>query len=145
MNGYKRLLTDTRSRWFAMPGCSGNAKRTTMIENKHTNKVFLRGNLGKDPEVRELQGGNYMARMSMATNEKTSTSDGRTREDTQWHNLVAWGRTAKEMGDSLRKGNQVAVEGKLVHRTYDGKDGQRRYITEVVIERYVPVTSEQAA
>lgn len=106
---------------------------------EHTNKVFLVGNLGKDPDVREVRGGGHLARLTIATNERSSTADGRTKDDTQWHQVVAWGRTAKEMEGALHKGNRVSVEGKLVHRSYDGKDGQRRYVTEVVAERVVPV------
>jgi single-strand DNA-binding protein len=113
---------------------------TTMLRNR----VHLMGNLGKDPEVRQLEGGKQMARLSVATNERFSFGDGQTKLDTQWHSVVAWGRTAEQVAQLLRKGSQVALEGRLVHRTYETKDGQKRYVTEVVMDRFELVEREAA-
>lgn len=100
------------------------------------NRVQLLGNLGMDPELREFGAGKRKARFSIATNERFGVGDGQFKEDTQWHNVVAWGRLAQEAADQLRKGSRVAVEGRLVHGQYDGKDGKKRYFTEVVMTAF---------
>ncbi|MFT3884468.1 MAG: single-stranded DNA-binding protein [Flavobacteriales bacterium] len=104
------------------------------------NRVQLMGNLGRDPEVRELEGGKRMARLSLATNERFTYGDGQTKEDTQWHSIVAWDRvTDKVLQEQLRKGSRIALEGRLVHRTYETKEGQKRYVTEVVMLHFEQV------
>ncbi|MCB0772064.1 MAG: single-stranded DNA-binding protein [Flavobacteriales bacterium] len=110
------------------------------------NRVQLMGNLGKDPEVREFEGGKKRARFSLATNERFPYGDGQFKEDTQWHDVVAWGRTAEQVAQ-LRKGSRIAMEGRLVHRTYETKEGQKRYITEVVLNTFqsVEAATEVAA
>lgn len=108
------------------------------------NRVQLMGHLGRDPEVRELNGGRKMARFSIATNERFPYGDGQFREDTQWHGIVAWGRVAEEAGDQLKKGSRVALEGRLVHRVYEAKDGQKRYVTEVVMNSFRPIATAVA-
>lgn len=100
------------------------------------NKVQLIGNLGKDPEVRELTNGGRVARMSVATSERFKGPDGEWKEDVQWHAVVAWGATAERVSQLLRKGSKVALEGRLVHRSYETKDGQKRYMTEVVVNEF---------
>lgn len=95
------------------------------------NRVQLMGNLGKDPELREFDGGKRMARFTIATNERFNYGDGQFKEDTQWHNVVVWGRLAEQVAQQLHKGSRVALEGRLVHRVWE-KDGQKRYMTEVV-------------
>jgi single-strand DNA-binding protein len=99
--------------------------------NALRNKVLLIGNLGQDPDVMVMESGNKMARFSIATNETYRNGKGEKVTDTQWHQVVAWGKTAEIVESYLTKGREVAVEGKLVHRTYDTEDGQRKYITEV--------------
>ena len=106
------------------------------MEEKITNRVLLMGNLGKDPEVKELQGGKRLARFSVATNERFSYGDGQTKEDTQWHSVIAWGRTAEQVARQLRKGSRLSLEGRLVHRVYETKEGQKRYVTEVVMNSF---------
>lgn len=108
------------------------------------NHVQLMGNLGRDPEVKELEGGKRMARLSVATNERFIFGDGQVKEDTQWHSIVAWGRTAEQVVLQLRKGSRISLEGRLVHRSYETKDGQKRYVTEVVMDRFqlVPAAAE---
>jgi len=99
--------------------------------NALRNKVLLIGNLGQDPDVLVMESGNKMARFSIATNETYRNGKGEKVTDTQWHQVVAWGKTAEIVESYLTKGKEVAVEGKLVHRSYDASDGQRKYVTEV--------------
>ncbi len=99
--------------------------------NALKNKVQLIGNLGNDPEIVNLDGGNKLAKFSIATNETYKNAKGEKVTDTQWHNVVAWGKTAEIVENYLTKGNEVAVEGKLTHRSYETKEGEKRYITEI--------------
>ncbi len=101
--------------------------------NALRNKVQLIGNLGMDPEIKELEGGKKLAKVSIATNETYKNTKGEKVTDTQWHNLIAWGKTAEIMGKYLKKGSEVAVEGKLINKNYTGKDGVKRYSTEVQV------------
>lgn len=101
--------------------------------NNLKNKVQLIGNLGNTPEVINLETGKKLAKFSIATNESYKNAQGEQIKDTQWHNVIAWGKTAEIIEKYLQKGNEVAIEGKLVNRSYDDKDGNKRYITEVVI------------
>lgn len=99
--------------------------------NAIKNRVQLIGNLGQDPEVITLENGSKLAKFSLATSDYYKNANGEKVEDTQWHNVVAWGKTADIIESYLAKGKQVAVEGKLVHRTYETKEGEKRYITEI--------------
>ena len=99
--------------------------------NALRNKVQLIGNLGNDPEIVNLDGGNKLAKFSIATNETYKNAKGEKVTDTQWHNVVAWGKTAEIVENYLTKGNEIAVEGKLIHRSYENKEGEKRYITEI--------------
>ncbi|OQD43987.1 single-stranded DNA-binding protein [Croceivirga radicis] len=99
--------------------------------NALKNKVQLIGNLGMDPEVLTLDNGNKLARFSIATSETYKNQKGEKVEEVQWHNIVAWGKTAEIVENYVTKGKQIAVEGKLIHRSYETKDGDKRYITEV--------------
>lgn len=99
--------------------------------NALRNKVLLIGNLGQDPEVMVLESGSKMARFSVATNETYRNGKGEKITDTQWHQVVAWGKTADIVESYLVKGKEVAVEGKLIHRSYDTAEGERKYTTEV--------------
>ncbi len=115
--------------------------------NTLKNKVSLIGNLGFDPEVRELAKGRKIARLSVATNDTYRNASGERVTDTQWHTVVAWGRTAEAVEKTLRKGSPVALEGRLVHRSYETKEGQKRYVTEVVMNDFqlLRARSEEAA
>lgn len=101
--------------------------------NNLKNKVQLIGNLGMNPEIKTLESGKKLAKFSIATNESYKNAQGEKVEDTQWHNLVAWGKTADIIEKYLQKGNEVAIEGKLNNRSYEDKDGNKRYITEIVV------------
>lgn len=96
------------------------------------NKVILLGNLGKDPEVRHLENGRAVANFSIATSESYKNKEGERVTKTEWHNVVLWTPLAEIAEKYLNKGNQVYIEGKLTTRSYDDKDGNTKYITEVV-------------
>ena len=106
------------------------------------NKVQLIGNLGNDPEIITLDGGRKLAKFSIATNETYKNQKGEKVTDTQWHNIVAWGKTAEIIENYVTKGKEVAVEGKLTLRSYDDKEGNKRYITEVVCNELVMLGSK---
>jgi single-strand DNA-binding protein len=95
------------------------------------NRVQLTGNLGKDPELMTTPKGKKYVRLSLATNESYTNYAGDRVQDTQWHNLIAWGALAERIAASMHKGDAVQVEGSLRHSAYDGKDGQRRFYTQV--------------
>ena len=100
--------------------------------NTLRNKVQLIGNLGNDPEIVNLESGKTLAKFSIATNESYKNAQGEKVTDTQWHNIVAWGKTAQIIEKYVTKGKEVAIEGKLTSRSYDDKTGNKRYVTEVV-------------
>ena len=94
------------------------------------NNVQLIGRLGNDPELRTFDSGKKMTSFSMATNETYLNNKGEKVTDTQWHNIVAWGKKAELIDDHLKKGREIAIQGKLVNRSYE-KDGVTKYITEI--------------
>ena len=96
------------------------------------NKVILIGNLGRDPEVRHTPSGAPVATFSIATNEAWNTREGQREERTEWHRVVAFGKLAEICGQYLKKGKQVYVEGRLQTRSWDDRDGNKRYTTEIV-------------
>ncbi len=98
------------------------------------NKVQLIGHVGNDPEIKTFDGGKKLAKLSIATNESYKNEKGEKVEETQWHNLVAWGKTAEIIEKYVVKGKEIAIEGKLTHKSYEDKNGEKRYITEVVID-----------
>lgn len=104
----------------------------------YLNKVLLIGNLGKDPEIRVTQNGQKQAKFSLATTEKyRDKASGEMRERTDWHNIVAWRFPAEQIERlDIRKGTAMFVEGRLVQRSWDDPSGQKRYATEVDIERF---------
>ncbi|MBX2973473.1 MAG: single-stranded DNA-binding protein [Flavobacteriales bacterium] len=113
--------------------------------NTLKNKVQLIGNLGFDPEVREVAKGRKVARLSVATNDSYRNASGERVTDTQWHTVVAWGNTAEAVERLLRKGSPVALEGRLVHRSYETKEGVKRYVTEVVMNDFQLLRPKQEA
>jgi single-strand DNA-binding protein len=100
--------------------------------NTLRNKVQLIGNLGNNPEIITLDSGKKLAKFSIATNENYKNAKGEKVTDTQWHNIVAWNKTADIIEKYLEKGNEVAIEGKLTSRSYETKEGEKRYVTEVI-------------
>jgi single-strand DNA-binding protein len=109
--------------------------------NTLRNSVRLVGNLGMDPEVRSFDNNKQKASFSIATNESYKNDKGEKVTDTQWHNVVAWGAQAKIVGDLLKKGDEIAIEGKLANRNYVDKDGNKRYFTEVVINEFIKLNA----
>ena len=97
------------------------------------NKVQLIGNLGNAPEVKIFESGKKMARFSVATNESYRNTKGEKVTETQWHHLVAWGKVAEIVEKYLTKGKEVAIEGKLINRSYNDKEGNKKYITEIQV------------
>jgi single-strand DNA-binding protein len=101
------------------------------------NKVFLLGNLGRDPEVRSLPSGQPVANFTMATSRKWRDRDGNQQEQTEWHQIVCFGRLAEIAGQYLTKGKQVFVEGRIQTRSWDDRNsGEKRYRTEVVADNF---------
>lgn len=98
------------------------------------NKVQLIGNLGANPEIKTMEGGKKLARMSIATNESYKNAKGEKITETNWHQVVAWGKTAVIVEKYLTKGTEIALEGKLTTRQYVDKDGIKRYITEIIAD-----------
>ena len=96
------------------------------------NKVILVGNLGKDPELRYTPSGTAVCTFSLATTEKFKNKQGEQQDRTEWHNIVAWAGLAEICGKYLNKGKQVYIEGRIQSRSYDDRDGNKRYITEIV-------------
>ena len=96
------------------------------------NKVILIGNLGRDPEVRHTPSGAAVANFSIATNEAWNNREGQREERTEWHRVVAFGKLAEICGQYLKKGKQVYIEGRLQTRSWDDRDGNKRYTTEVI-------------
>lgn len=103
------------------------------------NKVQLIGNLGNAPEVRSIESGKKLARFSIATNETYVNARGEKVKETQWHNLVAWGKVAEIVEKYLAKGSEVVVEGKLINRNYTDKEGNKKYVTEVEVSELLMI------
>ena len=105
--------------------------------NTLRNNVQLIGNLGAKPEITMLESGKKLAKFSIATNEKFTNAQGEKVEKTDWFNVVAWNKTAELAEMFLDKGKQVAIAGKLSTRSWDDKDGNKRYITEIICNELV--------
>ena len=99
------------------------------------NKVILVGNLGRDPEVRSTPSGQPVASFTLATSRRWKDKNGQRQEQTEWHQIVCWGRQAEVAGQYLTKGKQIFVEGRLQTRQWDDKDGNKRYTTEIKADR----------
>ena len=105
---------------------------------KSVNKVILIGNLGKDPEVKVTPSGTPVAKFTLATNERYKDKNGQWQDRTEWHNLVAWQRTAEIIGEYVKKGSKIYVEGRLQTSSWDDKStGEKRYRTEIIVNDLV--------
>ncbi len=100
--------------------------------NTLRNQVQLIGNLGNNPEITNFDNGKKLARISLATNENYTNTQGEKITNTEWHTVVLWNKTAEIAEKYLQKGKEVIIRGKLTHREYDDKEGNKRYVTEVV-------------
>lgn len=101
------------------------------------NKVTLIGNLGKDPEFQQLEGNVSVAKFSLATTEMFKDDKGKPRSSTEWHSIVLWRSLAELAAKYLQKGSLVYVEGKLKTRSYDDRDGTKRYVTEIIADQLI--------
>nr|WP_132987832.1 single-stranded DNA-binding protein [Flavobacterium zhairuonense] len=101
--------------------------------NEMKNRVQLIGNVGNDPEIKTLETGKKLAHLTIATNDYYKNEKGERVQQTEWHRVTAWGKVAEIIEKYVVKGKEVAVEGKLTHRSYDDKNGEKRYVTEVVV------------
>ena len=106
------------------------------------NSVQLIGRLGNDPEIIELKSGKKLAKFSLATNENYRNQKGEKIEETQWHNVVAWEKKADFASEYLKKGMEIALEGKLIHREYENSNGEKRYATDINLNDVVMVGSK---
>lgn len=97
------------------------------------NRVQLIGHVGQDPEVKSFEGGKKVANLNIATNDVYYKDEGEKVEQTEWHRVTAWGKLADIVEKHVVKGKEIAVEGKLTHRSYDDKNGEKRYVTEVIV------------
>ena len=107
------------------------------------NKAIIIGHLGKDPEPRYANNGSAVTTFSVATSQKYKDRDGQQQERTEWHNIVTWGKLAEICTKYLHKGKQVYLEGRIQTRTYDDREGNRRYITEIVAEQITMLGSKR--
>ncbi len=98
------------------------------------NRIQLIGRVGRDPEFRLLESGKNVVNFSMATSDSYKSASGEKTVETQWHQIVAWGGLAEIADKYLKKGSEVAVQGKLIHRSYEGPDGKKRYVTEIIAD-----------
>ncbi|HYQ57878.1 MAG TPA: single-stranded DNA-binding protein [Draconibacterium sp.] len=101
--------------------------------NALRNSVRLLGHLGEDPKVKRLESGKVVANFNIATNEIYRDSQGNKQTETTWHRLVAWGKNAEVAEKYLKKGKEIAIEGKLTNRQWEDKNGEKQYMTEIVI------------
>ena len=96
-------------------------------------RVQLIGRVGQDPEVKNLEGGKKVTTITIATNDVYYKDNGDKVEQTEWHRVTAWGKTAEIIEKYVTKGKEIAIEGKLTHRTYEDKNGEKRYVTDIVV------------
>ncbi|SFU17422.1 single-strand binding protein [Algoriphagus locisalis] len=102
--------------------------------NTLRNKVQLIGRLGSKVEIKNLEGGKTLGKVSLATNEYYKNQKGERVEETTWHNIIAWGKQAELLDKYSDKGSEIAIEGKLSNRSYEDKEGNKRYISEVIVQ-----------
>lgn len=101
------------------------------------NSVRLIGHLGKDPELQQLKSGTHVSRLSLATKDIYTDSKGQRVEDTQWHRLTAWGKTAENMNKFCKKGSEIVVGGRIAYNTYEDKDGVKRKSSEIIVNEFL--------
>jgi single-strand DNA-binding protein len=111
---------------------------------KSVNKVILLGNVGKDPEIRSTAGGTMVANFTLATSDRQKDAQGNWQDRTEWHNLVAFSRTAEIVRDYVKKGSKLYIEGKIQTRSWDDKEsGQKRYRTEILVNDLSLLTARE--
>jgi len=113
--------------------------------NSLRNRVNLIGNLGQDPEVTQYETGKVKAKFSIATHDSYKNDKGEKVEDTQWHNVIAWGKQAENLGKYAKKGSEIALEGKLSTRKYEDKEGVNRSVAEITVNEFLLLDKKQPA
>jgi|SRR6185437_1025779 len=141
----KQTQTSTEIKTFLKTVCRITAGTKQKIMNALKNKVQLIGNLGNAPEVKNTEKGRKLAKFSIATNETYYNAKGEKVTETQWHNLVAWGKVAEVVEKYLNKGSEVAIEGKLMNSNYTDKDGNKRYYTEIQVHELLLIGGKPSA
>lgn len=109
--------------------------------NTLRNRVNLIGNLGQDPEMKTLENGKKVTKFTLATKEDYKNAEGQKVSETTWHNIVAWNGLADVAGKFLKKGQQVAVEGRIAYRNYEDKKGVTKYVTEIILNEMLMLRS----
>ncbi|OGK24666.1 hypothetical protein A3A46_01370 [Candidatus Roizmanbacteria bacterium RIFCSPLOWO2_01_FULL_37_13] len=107
------------------------------MSSRSLNRVILIGNLTRDPELKYTPSGTAVCSFGVATNRSWKTADGETKEETQYHRIVAWQKLAELCGKLLTKGRKIYLEGRLVYRTFTGRDGQQRTVSEIVLDDFI--------
>ena len=105
--------------------------------NNLRNRVQLIGNLGIDPEIKVFDSGKKKVKLALATSDNYRNANGEKVEQTQWHNIIGWGKTADVAEKYLKKGSEIAIDGKLQYRSYEDNNGEKRYVTEIMINELV--------
>ena len=111
--------------------------------NNLRNKVQLIGRVGNEPEVVALDSGKKLVKFAMATNDSYKNAKGDKVEDTQWHNLIVWNKLTTVIEQYVKKGDELAIEGKLTNRSYDNKEGNKRYVSEIVVNELLMMGSKK--
>lgn len=111
--------------------------------NSLRNRVNLIGNLGQDPEAKSFDGGKKVTHFTLATNDDYKNGEGQKVKETTWHNIVAWNGLAETSSRFLKKGSQVAVEGRIVYRNYNDKNGVTKYVTEIIANEILFLTPQK--
>ncbi len=111
---------------------------------RSVNRATLVGNLGKDPELRTTPNGKSVCSFSVATSDSFKDASGNWQETTEWHTVVCWEGLANQVAETLRKGNKVYIEGKIKHRSYEGKDGVTRYVTEILANTVISMGGRES-
>lgn len=115
------------------------------MSSRSMNKAILIGNLTRDPELKYTPNGTAVCTFGVATNRSWTTTDGQIKEDTQFHRVVAWQKLAELCGKLLTKGKKIYMEGRITYRSFTGKDGQQRSITEIVLDDFIMFDSGKRA
>ena len=115
------------------------------IINSLSNSVRLIGRLGQNPELKKTENGKKVLRFSLATDESYKNAEGQKVTETTWHNIVAWNGLAELLEKYLKKGSRIALEGRIVYRSYEDKKGETKYITEIVLNEFMFLDSSKAA
>ena len=113
--------------------------------NTLRNQVQLIGHVGQELDCKSFENGTLLVKAPLATNEYYRNNKGEKIQDTQWHNIVAWGKTAELLNTHIKKGDEVALQGKLVHRKYQDAQGQTRYVSEIVVNEFMKLGGKEKA